>query len=181
MEKVILDTIKPETDLEKRILDSQVFVDGALYGKARHGHPEGQVIYHIGEVLKNIDKYGTPETREKLRLIALIHDTFKHKVNRSQPMYGDNHHAMIARRFAEKFTVDTEILDVIELHDGAYNSWKKEQHYQYPLRAKKLIDRLGKNIDLYLVFFRCDNETGDKTQECYIWFENLVNQLDQYD
>lgn len=166
----IIKVIKPETNLEKRIIDNQIFVDGALHGKPRSGHPEGQVIYHIEEVLKNVDKYGTPETREKLRIIALIHDSFKHKVNREQPKHGDNHHAMIARRFAEKFTIDDTILDIIELHDEAYNAFRKND----VRRAKRLIERLGSNLDLFLLFFRCDNETGDKTRDSFKWFQEII-------
>jgi len=170
----IVTIIKPETDLEKRILDNQVFVEGALWGKSRSGHPEGQVIYHIKEVLANVDKYGTPETREKLRIIALIHDTFKHKVDQSKPKHGDNHHGTIARRFAERFTTDDAVLDIIELHDDAYNAWRKDFNKDQSFRVTKLLYRLGKNLPLYLLFYKCDNETGDKEKDNYIWFEELA-------
>ena len=171
MNIVIEDTIKPETELEKEIIKDVEFVNGALWGKPRHGHPEGLVIYHVGEVLKNIDMYSkSPDDRIKLRFIALIHDTFKYKVNRDKPKHGENHHAMIARRFAEKYTTDTDLLDIIELHDEAYNAWRKNNTE----RAKNLITRLGNSIDLYLAFYRCDNETGDKTSDNFKWFESLV-------
>jgi hypothetical protein len=35
----------------------------------------------------------------------------------AQTPTGENHHAMIARRFAERYVDDPKLLDVIELHD----------------------------------------------------------------
>jgi len=29
-------------------------------------------------------------------------------------------------------------------------------------------------LDLYVKFFHCDNATGDKSQENYEWFKNLI-------
>lgn len=169
-EEKIYFAIKPETDLENRIIADKEFIEGAMWGKPRNGHPEGEVIYHIKHVLKNVDKYSTPENRETLRLIAIIHDTLKYKVDPDKPKGGENHHAMFARRFAEKFIKDEKILDLIELHDEAYNSWRKRNE----TRAKNLIKRLGDSIDLYMTFYQCDNETGDKENEDFLWFKNLV-------
>lgn len=166
--------IKPETELEHRIVHDPEFVEGALWGEARRGHPEGKVVYHISEVLANVDKHSKSYDREELRLISIIHDTFKHKVDRDKPRSGENHHAMIARRFAEKYITDTKILDIIELHDEAYNAWgagNRRGDWRYAeRRASKLLDRLGDNLDLFLKFYQCDNETGDKENIDYEWF-----------
>jgi NOL1/NOP2/fmu family ribosome biogenesis protein len=165
----IREIIKPETELEKRIVSDPDFVIGAGYGKPRPGHPEGQVVYHIREVLDNVEKFSTSENREELRLIALIHDTFKNKVDHTQPKVGMNHHAMIARKFAEKFIQIPEyVLDVIELHDEAYNAWqqggRKGDWYKAEKRAAALLGKLQTDtrIDLYMAFYKCDNQTGDK-------------------
>lgn len=181
MNDLIKNIIKPENGIETAIVNDADFIQGAMYGKPRNGHPEGQVIYHIKEVLANIDKYySNDEDRDMLRLIAIIHDTFKFKVNQKIPKTGENHHGMIARKFAEKFTTIPEILIVIERHDDAYNAWSKgDRHgdwYQAERKANQLIQGLINNdcIDLYLKFYRCDNETGNKTRDNYEWFENLV-------
>ena len=58
-----------------------------------------------------------------MRLIALTHDSFKHLVDRSKPRVGENHHGMIARRFTERYSDDHEVLEIIELHDEAFNAW----------------------------------------------------------
>lgn len=176
---MIQETIKPETELENKIITDEDFIQGVMWGKPRNGHPEGQVIYHVGHVLGNVDKHATIENREKLRLIAIIHDSFKYKVDRTKPKSGENHHAMIARRFAEKYITDNELLEIIELHDEAYNSWCKGSRdgnwSKAEQRAKQLIERLGESINLYLTFYQCDNETGDKENEDFVWFSNLCN------
>lgn len=181
--KLIKDIIKPENGIEEAIVADPLFIQGALYGKPRKGHPEGQVIYHIKEVLANVDKYDkNSEHRFELRIIAILHDTFKNKVDQTKPKAGENHHAMIARRFAEKFTTNTAVLKIIELHDEAYNAWqvggRRGDWYEAKRRAEKLIGKLMSDediLDLYLKFYRCDNETGDKLQECYSWFEEQIS------
>ena len=176
---MIKEIIKPETDLEKEIIADQDFIKGAMWGKPRNGHPEGQVIYHISSVLQNIDKYSRSVNREKLRLIAIIHDTFKYKVDDTKSKSGENHHAMIARRFAEKYITDNELLEIIELHDEAYNSWCKGYRDgkwdKAEIRANKLIERLGDSISIYLSFYKCDNETGDKESVNFNWFSKLCD------
>ena len=174
---MIQEIIKAETELEERIISDEYFKYGAMWGKPRNGHPEGQVIYHIGNVLKNVDKYSNSKNREALRLIAIIHDTFKFKVDRTKPKSGENHHAMIARRFAERYITDKEILEIIELHDEAYNSWckgdKNNNWYIAEKRATQLIYRLVNSIPLYLTFYRCDNEAGGKDGADYVWFSEM--------
>lgn len=175
--------LKPENDIEQAIINNNDFIDGAMSGEPRPGHPEGKILYHIREVLDNIDiKLPDDEsftgTRKDLRFIAFIHDTFKYKVNRLIPKRGENHHAMIARRFAEKYTDDTSLLDIIELHDEAYNAWnigvRKSNWKKAEDRVNKLFDRLGRNLPLFILFYACDNETGDKSQENILWFRDQI-------
>ena len=173
----IQELIKPQTDLEFRIVTHSDFVDGCNYGKPRKGHPEGQVLYHVLEVLENVEKfYKDDGDYESLRLIALIHDSFKYKVDRTKPKCGENHHGMIARRFAEYFVRNTKILNIIELHDEAYNSWCKGDRDgkwdKAEVRAKALIKKLESinAMELYIKFYCCDNNTGDKSQNNYDWF-----------
>ncbi len=180
----IRDIIKPETDLEIEIINDPEFIEGCNYGKPRKGHKEGAVIYHIGEVLRNVDKYAD-QYRDKLRLITILHDTFKYKVDRTKPKHGDNHHGMIARGFAEKYIVDLDILDIIELHDEAYNAWQKGNRGDWvkaEKRAYKLIELLvEKNIlHLYMIFYKCDGETGDKTPDDAIWFKEQIRSYYSY-
>lgn len=173
--------IKPENGIEEAICADPDFIEGCNYGEPRSGHPEGKVLYHIREVLDNIDKfYGTDPDRMDLRFIALVHDTFKHKVERTKPKVGANHHSMIARVFAQKFRKEHDLLKIIELHDEAYNSWgvggRHGHWYKAENRANQLIRGLSLEgcLDLYLKFYKCDNRTGDKEQDNYDWFLGLV-------
>ena len=171
--------LKPETRLEKRIISDESFILGCNYGKPRSGHPEGKIIFHIRDVLDNIDEYSTNDNRHDLRLVGFIHDTMKYQVDTNKPKTGKNHHARIARRFAEKYINENRVLKTIELHDEAYNSWyrgnKTNDWTEAEERAKKLIKKLGRDIDFYLEFYNCDNLTGDKSRVNYNWFVNIVN------
>ncbi|REJ72897.1 MAG: HD domain-containing protein [Planctomycetota bacterium] len=171
-----------ETDLERRIAADPDWRTGADWGRPRSGHPEGAVKAHIADVLRNIDAFFSESAnRERLRLIALIHDTFKFQVDPARPRSGENHHAMKARRFAERYITDADVLDVIELHDEAYNAWQKGARdgkwEKAEQRTESLLAGLGDRLGLYLAFYRCDNMTGDKQQDCFDWFLSLCEQL----
>lgn len=177
MKDLIKNIIKPINGIEEAIISDAEFIKGANWGKIWSGHPEAQVIYHIKEVLANIDKwYADDENRSDLRLIAIIHDTFKHKVDQTQPKIGDNHHGAIASKFAGNYCYNTKVLAVIKTHDDAYNAWsaggRRGEWYKAERRANSLIEFLeGLDcLDLYLKFYRCDNATGDKSQDNYDWF-----------
>lgn len=175
----MVEKINAENALERQILADNELIEGLQWGKPRPGHPEGKVIYHVNEVLKNVNRVTkNQDYRAKLRLIAIIHDTFKHKVDTSKPRFGENHHAMIARRFAEKYITDPIILDIIELHDEAYNAWqtaiRRGRPYDGEARALRLAKRLGRNLDLYMKFYICDTYTGDKEDDSLQWFMTVV-------
>ena len=183
MKTTVKQIVKPENGIETAIVNDADFIEGAEYGKPRSGHPEGAVKYHIKEVLENIDEFYGPDDRDRkeLRFIALVHDTFKHKVDRNKPKTGENHHGTIARVFAQKFTSDHKVLRIIELHDEAYNSWgkggRRGDWYGAERRAKKLIDELINigGLGLYIKFYKADNRTGDKEQDNYNWFIELMS------
>jgi len=181
MKNIIKQLVKPENGIETAIVSNADFIEGASYGKPRSGHPEGKVIYHVKEVLDNIDKfYADDPDRTDLRFIALVHDTFKHKVDRNKPKVGANHHGTIARVFAQQFTQDHKVLGIIERHDEAYNSWgvgaRRGDWYKAERRANQLIEGLllEGGLGLYIKFYKCDNLTGDKEQENYDWFISLI-------
>lgn len=166
-----------ETPLEHQIAADPDWRLGLEFGEPRPGHPEGAVKWHVADVLANVDRfYGDSPLRESLRLIALVHDTFKHEVDESRARSGENHHAMRARRFAERHVADAALLDIIELHDEAYNAWQKghrdRRWDKAEERAARLIARLGSSLELYLAFFACDNATGDKRPDSLMWFRD---------
>lgn len=176
--------LSPETALERQLLERPEFLEGLDWGVPRFGHPEGKVVFHIQEALGNID--ALPERfapfREKLRLIAFVHDAFKIYEDKSRPRDWSRHHGILARRFFEKFHADETVLDIIELHDEAYYCWRKCHVFLLPDEGMRSLERLLKRIDgflqLYYLFFRVDTMTGDKNQAPLAWFERTVGGLD---
>ena len=172
--------IKPENKLERQIMADDEWIEGIKWGMPREGHPEGSVIHHVQEVLDNIDRLSVSiEDKKKLRIIALIHDSFKHKVNFNIPKIGDNNHAVLARKFAEKYTEDSTILKIIEHHDRAFNIWQRWKNNMQGGKAEKdlekLLSILGSDLRLYHLFYKCDNETSGKNQEPFVWFRERVS------
>lgn len=168
-----------ETDLERCIAADPAWQLGLDWGKPRFGHMEGPIKYHIAEVLANIDRQcTTPDERRILRLVALIHDTFKYRVDESRPKIGTNHHAYIARKFAECYISDPVLLDLIELHDEAYNSWRlgayRDRWHHAEERVNTLLQRIGASLPLYVRFFHADSETDSKDQAPVVWFEQFL-------
>jgi len=175
--------LRPETEQEQAILADSEFRNGLAWGVPRFGHPEGEVYKHIREVLDNINKLDiSPRERKILRLVAFAHDTFKYKEDKNFPRDWSRHHGMFARQFMEKYTKEVAVLDLLELHDEAYYSWRFIHLYnrleEGRLRLHALLSRLGDNLQLYYLFFKCDTQTGDKNQAPMKWFEKVVEDIE---
>lgn len=171
----------PANRMEYRLLNNESFLAGINWGFPRYGHPEGKVVFHIEEILKNIEcikQNISPEDYERLRLIAYLHDTFKYVEDKRQPRDWSKHHAVLAREFAEKMITDQHILKVVELHDEAYYAWRMIKLHRRPyvgeVRKQSLLDQLGDSLQLYYLFFKCDTRTGDKIQAPVHWFEQTT-------
>jgi len=176
--------LQPESDLEFRMIAEPEFQNGLFWGKPRFGHPEGQVINHIFEVLENVDKLNTtPEIRQKLRIITYVHDTFKHLEHKGTPRDWSRHHGVYARKFLQRFTQDSTLLKITEFHDEAYYSWRLGALYRYPEKSRKRLNKLiqvmGEDIQLFYLFFKCDTKTGDKIQTPVRWFEEMVPSIER--
>lgn len=182
--------LQPETKLEQLFFKDARFQTGLHWGKPRFGHPEGKVLYHIREVLDNVEKAVAQVDEEKrtyirqqLRLITFVHDTFKNKEQEIlRATKNRKHHAVLAREFLEEFSNDTALLDIIELHDDAFYVWRDLYIYDRKDRAKArlahLYRRIGNNMQLYYLFFKCDTQTGDKVQAPMEWFEKTIKGIE---
>lgn len=181
---MVLDLVKPETTLEKAIIQNNDWLEGAFWGEPRAGHPEGKVVFHIREVLDNIDKITqNPILRQQLRLVTIVHDNFKHLEETVRPRQDwSKHHAVYAMKFAQNYIDQQHILNVIEMHDEAYYAWhlsKKQDSNKAFLRLNGLFEKLGdEHKQLFYLFFKCDTFTGDKTLTPVKWFEDQVNDIE---
>ncbi len=177
-EQEILHLLQPETDLERRLIVQPAMLEGLAWGEPRYGHPEGKIVYHIVDIFNNIRRLSPPLSKDayrQMRLIAILHDTFKNVESKQIPRDWTRHHGILARQFAESFIQEKAILDVVELHDEAYYCWKmdilEDEKAHSDARFEWLLSRCGYCFQLYYTFFRCDTATGDKTQAPVKWFE----------
>lgn len=175
-----LEIIKPESPLEEQLFEDPGFLQGLWWGFPRYGHPEGKIIFHIREVLDNIDRLTLTSTaRQKLRLVALLHDSFKYAeyLHRKlkDPAFS---HAQLAKNYAEKFISDEQTIRLIEWHDEAYFCWRMiylfHQREAGMARLERFLQFIEKDIQLYYTFFACDTKTGDKNKAPLVWFEKNV-------
>jgi hypothetical protein len=165
---------RPETELEETLARQPELLAGLAWGKPRKAHPEGAVGVHVADLLREIDARGEDgERRALLRAVALVHDSFKYKVREWLPRSGANHHAMRARRFAERFTGDERVLATIELHDRPYALWRR-------MRRKGRLDEVAfaemmrqvPDADLFLAFVELDGSTDGKSGAPVAWFSD---------
>jgi hypothetical protein len=163
----------PETDLERRVTQDPELLRGLAWGKPRKAHPEGAIAAHVADLLERLDRQGvTGEERALLRFIVMVHDSFKDQVQEWRPRVGENHHAMRARRFAERYTDDERLLTTIELHDRPYGIWRRWKRTGW-LDRKRLEDMLKRvpDPDLFLRFVELDGSTEGKRPEPIEWFK----------
>jgi hypothetical protein len=165
---------EPETDLERRVTADPELLQGLAWGEPRAGHPEGAVGTHVSHLLETLDRSGeTGERRELLRFMALVHDAFKSQVRERLPRVGENHHAMRARRFAERFTDDERVLAAIEFHDRPYALWRKlKRRGKLDERGLRRMLRRIPEPDLFLRFIELDGSTEGKRPEPIEWFRD---------
>jgi hypothetical protein len=172
-----------ETELERAITADPILQEGLAWGRPRRGHPEGSVGAHVADLLETIERWGeTGRRREELRFVALVHDSLKYQVQSWRPKTGENHHAMRARRFAERYTGDERLLATIEQHDRPYNLWRKARR-----RGRldedafdEMIERIP-DLDLFLRFVELDGSTEGKTQEPISWLKAELDRRGLFD
>jgi hypothetical protein len=162
---------RPETELERALIEDPELREGLAWGKPRRGHPEGSVGAHVADLLETIERWDEAGTRrEELRFLALVHDSLKYRVRDWLPKAGENHHAMRARRFAERHSSDERLLGAIEQHDRPYALWRK-------LRRTGRLDERGiermlervPDRDLFMRFVEVDGSTEGKNPEPIEW------------
>jgi len=175
----------PETELEHKLLSTTEFQEGMVWGKPRFGHPEGKVVFHVAEVLENINRLNlASRDRELLRLIAYVHDTFKYQEESFEhPRKWEQNHARIARNFMEGYIDDVFTLNLIEHHDAAYFAWRNIFLYQQTEKGFERIEKLKScfkdRFQLFYLFFKCDTRTGDKNQAPLKWFEAAFCEIEK--
>ena len=162
---------EPESDLERRLAEDAVLARGLAWGEPRSGHPEGNVGAHVADLLETLDGWDEPEPRRReLRFLAIVHDALKYRVRDWLPKVGENHHAMRARRLAERYTSDERLLAALELHDRPYAIWRRTRRGS--ARERRRVDELVRRIPdfpLFMRFVELDGSTEGKNSEPIEW------------
>src|SRR5918997_6684157 len=106
----VISGFEPENDVERRLNESEDLVEGMSWGEPRPGHPEGAIAAHVSDLLEKVEESGaTGPKRRDLRFLVIVHDAFK-KRQEELPREPENHHARLARDFAEDLTDDENLL-----------------------------------------------------------------------
>jgi hypothetical protein len=163
------DGIAPETDLERQLLSDSQLRAGLAWGSPQFGHPEGRVAAHVAQILDAIEQ-DDPRRRD-LRFLAMVHDSFKAAVSADAPWSADNDHAVLARRFAERFTDDERLLLALELHDEPYWLWRSA-----PDRDAALGSMLARvpDVELFARFVELDAANEGKDLSFLWWFRRAL-------
>ncbi len=161
----------PESELERALIRDRELREGLAWGRPRKGHPEGTVGAHVAALLETIDRWGESGARRaELRFVALVHDALKFRVRDWMPKTGGNHHAMRARRFAERFTSDERLLGTIEQHDRPYALWRKVRRTGRldERGTERMLERIP-DRDLFVRFVELDGSTEGKNPDPIKW------------
>jgi hypothetical protein len=161
----------PESELERAVSEDPELREGLAWGKPRKGHPEGSVGAHVADLLATIERWReTGRRREELRFLALVHDSMKYRVKEWLPKVGENHHAVRARRFAERHTSDERLLATIELHDRPYALWRKMRRTGRADEQglERMLERIP-DRDLFMRFVELDGSSEGKRPEPIEW------------
>ena len=171
------EVLRPETALESFLIEQPEMIAGLNWGTPRFGHPEGAVWRHVVEVLGNIDRLQdlSPADRRDLRVVALVHDSFKNVENKCEPRDWSQHHGILARRFLARHCNTWRILELTEWHDEAYYCWRLDALQRRPNRSRQRLDalfvRFGDELPFYYRFYVCDTRTGDKNPAPLRWVD----------
>ena len=162
---------RPETALERELASDATLLRGLAWGRPRPGHPEGRVGRHVGDILAAITE-PPGRRRSELRFLALVHDAFKHRVRPGAGYSPDNDHAVLARRFAERYTSDPRLLDALEFHDAPYYTWRTRTH-DGRAALEAVLARIP-DLELFLRFVELDGSTEGKDPRPLDWLHGVV-------
>jgi hypothetical protein len=95
-------------------------------------------------------------------------------VRPGEPWSRENDHAMLARRFAERFTSDERVLCAIELHDELFWIWNNGGDDIEPVLARV------PDIDLYFRFVELDSTTEGKDPSLLWWIRHALARSDRW-
>jgi hypothetical protein len=83
-----------------------------------------------------------------------------------------NDHAVLARRFAERYTADPRLLDTLEFHDAPHYIWRTRTD-DGGAALEALLARIP-DLELFLRFVELDGSTDGKDPRPLAWLRGVV-------
>jgi len=168
----------PYEQILAEIQADQRYQRNIQWGTPRPGHPEGAIRQHIEEIEENLEqlrpRLSSDETW-KLRLLIHTHDTFKPEAQQDVAIWHPHSHASLACQFLYRFTSDSDLLAMVQLHDEPYALWHKHRAGKnHDQRLDALIKKIS-DWDLFLVFLIIDGCTAGKSREPLTWFFSRID------
>lgn len=162
-------------EIVQKILADPRYLENIEYGEPRSGHPEGKIKNHIADLVRNLEAIKprglSGDEYWKLMFLIHVHDTFKAEAVPDVPILDPRSHASLARKYAGKFRVDRDLLNMVQFHDENYALWhqfNKTGAYDTQ-RFQRLLGKI-KDWDLFLKFIIIDGSTEGKERSKLIWF-----------
>jgi hypothetical protein len=168
--------------LTERVIADERYQKNIEYQQPEAGHPEGKVKHHILDLEANLEKMKHRLSRKddywKLKFLIHIHDIFKVEASKAGvPANHPRSHESLARAFANEFTDDPDLLNIIQYHDENYTLWKQyKRDGHYDKDWLKHLLHIIHDWDLYLAFTIIDGHTEGKDLEKLAWFIGQVRQ-----
>lgn len=149
------------------------------YGHPRSGHPEGKVKLHIIDLESNLEQLVqrdiSSEDYWKLKFLIHVHDTFKAEAEQDVSILHHRSHATLAREYANQYTNDTDLLNILQFHDQNYVLWKDYLRTgSYDMETLNMLFDAIQNWDLFLMFTIIDGCTKGKDYSKLTWFIDEV-------
>ena len=168
--------IIPENDLEREIVNSNIFKEAISFGYLRDGHSEATVGNHISQILAYIDNQEWDEYRGDLRLLALLHDLGKKDVCFEKGRVMGPGHMKISQEISKRFIPHRpDLLDIIGAHDKYYHFYVRFQK-KGKFNAEKFIAlHAPLALDLLIRFSYAD--CNDRESDSVKWFEDKCREL----
>jgi hypothetical protein len=166
-------------EIVEKVVNDPRYREYVEFGEPRSGHPEGKISQHVLLLEDNLEHFKSKLSEEnywKLKFIIHVHDTLKAVAEHDSPAFSSGHHAVLARKFAEEFTSDPDVLNIIYYHDENFYLWKQYQKSgEYDkTRLEHLLSAIS-DVNLFLVFILIDGCVPGKDFEKLEWFIHEVN------
>ena len=157
----------------ENIVNDPDYLENLDWGKPRPGHPEGTAKAHITDLENNLDAFKGDLTEDqfwKLKILIHVHDSFKAESQKKVPISHPKSHASLARVFLQRHCSESDLAQMVQLHDEPYALWRQLRHKGH--FSQERLERLVATIEdwsLFVRFLLIDGFTAGKDRSPLQW------------